>query len=234
LRDELLLAARGITKTFVMHTRGGLAIPVLDGIDLEVARGECVVLDGPSGIGKSTLLRTLYANYLPTAGQVLVRHRGRIVDLVTAPAREVLAVRRETIGYVSQFLRVIPRVPTLELVAEPLLSAQLAPATARERAAALLARLGIPEPLWSLPPATFSGGEQQRVNLARGLVRPRPILLLDEPTAALDPANKAIVLELVAEARAAGAAVVAILHDAEARAALAPRLFALRPERRAA
>lgn len=220
-----MLQVQNLSKTFTLHTQGGIRLPVFRDISFAVAPGECVVLSGPSGSGKSTLLRSLYANYLPDAGQIRVRHAGGWVDMVTAEPREILAVRRETMGYVSQFLRVIPRVPTLDIVAEPLLAQGVPQGEAQERARALLARLALPERLWSVPPATFSGGEQQRVNIAHSFVRSYPILLLDEPTASLDQANRETVVELITEAREAGTAIVAICHDAPVRDAIATRLF---------
>jgi alpha-D-ribose 1-methylphosphonate 5-triphosphate synthase subunit PhnL len=182
-------------------------------------------LHGPSGAGKSTLLRALYANYKPDAGAVLVTHDGGTVDMATAEARAVLAVRRRTMGYVSQFLRVIPRVPALDVVAEPLVTLGTPPAAAREKAAALLARLNIPERLWHLAPATFSGGEQQRVNIARGFAAEYPIMLLDEPTASLDAANRDTVVDMIVEAKARGCAIVGIFHDADVRTRVCDRLF---------
>jgi alpha-D-ribose 1-methylphosphonate 5-triphosphate synthase subunit PhnL len=227
--DRAMIRAEGLAKTFVLHTQGGAAIPVFQGITLTVHAGEVVALHGPSGAGKSTLLRALYANYRPDAGRVWVRQGegDDWVDLASAPPRAALALRRHTLGHVSQFLRVIPRVPTLDVVAEPLLALGEEVAAARDRAGTLLSRLNIPERLWSLAPATFSGGEQQRVNVARGFIAPRPILLLDEPTASLDPANRDIVVALIAEARAAGAAIVGIFHDTAVRDALGARLFTL-------
>lgn len=227
ITTDTMIRVEGLTKTFVLHTQGGARIPVFRDIALTVHAGEVVALHGPSGAGKSTLLRTLYANYRPDSGHVRVRHGDGWVDMVTAPPRSVLSVRRHTIGHVSQFLRVIPRVATMDVVAEPLVALGADPRTARTRAGALLARLNIPERLWSLAPATFSGGEQQRVNVARGFVAPRPILLLDEPTASLDRANRDIVVDLIREAREAGTAVVGIFHDPEVRGALGARLFTL-------
>lgn len=220
-----VLTVEGLAKTFVLHTQGGVRLPVFDGAAFAVAPGDCVVLAGPSGSGKSTLLRSLYANYLPDGGHIWVRHAGGWVDMVNAEPREVLAVRRETMGYVSQFLRVIPRVPTLDIVAEPLLAQGIEQAEAETRAKAVLSRLALPERLWSVPPATFSGGEQQRVNIARSFVRHYPILLLDEPTASLDQANRDTVVALINEARQAGTAIVAICHDTPVRDAIATRLF---------
>ncbi|AKM32852.1 phosphonate C-P lyase system protein PhnL [Pandoraea faecigallinarum] len=231
-----MLRAQGLHKTFRLHAQGGVAIPALEGVDLTVRRGECVALVGPSGSGKSTLLRCLYGNYLVGEGRIEIRHDatrtgrgGRWVDLSAASAREVLAVRRTTLGYVSQFLRVIPRVSTLDIVAEPLRRLGHGDAEAARRARDLLARLNIPERLWTLAPATFSGGEQQRINIARGLIATAPVLLLDEPTASLDAHNRAVVAQLIAEARAAGSAIVGIFHDEATRDEVATRTLAMRP-----
>ncbi len=214
-----MIRVEGLAKEFVLHNQGGVAIPVLRGAALVVGPGECVALTGASGSGKSTLLRLLQGNYAPGGGSLVVAG----LDLATAGPREVAALRRATLGYVSQFLRVVPRVPALEVVAEPLLALGVPDDAARDRAAALLARLNLPERLWSLSPTTFSGGEQQRVNIARGFVHPYPVLLLDEPTASLDAANRRVVLDLITEAKGRGAALVGIFHDASARAAVADR-----------
>jgi alpha-D-ribose 1-methylphosphonate 5-triphosphate synthase subunit PhnL len=223
------LRTEGLAKSFTLHLQGGVTLPVLRGVELSVAPGECVALAGPSGAGKSTLMRLLYGNYGPGGGRILVRHRDAELDLAAAGPRTVIEVRRETLGYVSQFLRVIPRVPALDIVAEPLLARGVGREEARARAAALLHRLNLPARLHGLPPATFSGGEQQRVNLARGFAPGYPVLLLDEPTASLDAGNRAVVIGLIAEAKARGAAIVGIFHDAEVRDAVADRLFEVRP-----
>jgi alpha-D-ribose 1-methylphosphonate 5-triphosphate synthase subunit PhnL len=221
------LVVEGLEKTFTLHTQGGIQLAVLRGVDLTVYPGECVALTDPSGSGKSTLLRAVYANYRPQRGRILVTHDGRRVDMVGAGPRELLAVRRRTIGYVSQFLRVIPRVPTLDVVVEPLRAFWVDCESALEQGRALLTRLRIPERLWSLSPVTFSGGEQQRVNLARGFVADFPILLLDEPTASLDVASRAIVVGLIRDALARRAAIVGAFHDAEVREAVATRTVTL-------
>ncbi|GAB4535550.1 MAG: phosphonate C-P lyase system protein PhnL [Ruegeria sp.] len=202
-----------VSKSFVLHNQGGAVIPVMAGASLQVGAGECVALTGASGAGKSTLMRVIYGNYLAASGQVRVGG----LDVARAQPREILQLRRETLGYVSQFLRVVPRVPTLDVVAEPLLALGEDRQAARSRASALLRRLNIPERLWGLSPTTFSGGEQQRVNIARGFVHDYPALLLDEPTASLDAENRETVLSLIDEAKARGAAIVGIFHDAEAR-----------------
>ena len=208
-----MIEIKNLSKTFTLHNQGGVAIPVMDAAELSVARGECVALTGASGAGKSTLMRMIYGNYLAAAGSIVVDG----VDVVTAEPREILALRREVLGYVSQFLRVVPRVPTLDVVAEPLLAVGVETETARDRARDLLARLSIPERLWSLSPTSFSGGEQQRVNIARGFAHSYPAMLLDEPTASLDAANRETVLSLIEEAKARGAAIVGIFHDEAAR-----------------
>jgi alpha-D-ribose 1-methylphosphonate 5-triphosphate synthase subunit PhnL len=231
-----MLRVIGLAKSFTLHNQGGTTLPVLHEVDLAVSAGECVALDGPSGVGKSTLLRSIYANYKPQRGHVLVRHGDEIVDMATAAPRTILDVRRRTTSYVTQFLRVIPRVATLDIVAEPVLRARtgIDAGAARARAAELLTALNVPERLWTLPPATFSGGEQQRVNIARGLAAEHPILLLDEPTAALDAENRRAVIGLIDAARVRGAAIVGIFHDREVREAVATRLFDMGQVRAAA
>jgi alpha-D-ribose 1-methylphosphonate 5-triphosphate synthase subunit PhnL len=219
-----VLRVSGLDKSFVIHAQGGLVLPVLKGVDLTVSPGECVALVGPSGAGKSTLLRSLYGNYRPQAGSIRVRHRDDWVDLVGAEPRVTLDVRRTTIGFVSQFLRVIPRIAAVDIVAEPMLRLGATPEQARHRAEFLLGLLAIPQRLWSLPPATFSGGEQQRVNIARSLIAEYPVLLLDEPTASLDQGNRNHVIDLIRQRRDNGAAIVGIFHDVAVRDALATRL----------
>ncbi|WP_412552314.1 phosphonate C-P lyase system protein PhnL [Shimia sp. MIT1388] len=208
-----MIEIKNLSKTFTLHNQGGVVIPVMDAAELSVARGECVALTGASGAGKSTLMRMIYGNYLAAAGSIVMDG----VDVVAAEPREILALRREVLGYVSQFLRVVPRVPTLDVVAEPLLAVGVETEAARDQARDLLARLKIPERLWSLSPTSFSGGEQQRVNIARGFAHGYPAMLLDEPTASLDAANRETVVSLIEEAKARGAAIVGIFHDEAAR-----------------
>jgi alpha-D-ribose 1-methylphosphonate 5-triphosphate synthase subunit PhnL len=223
-----LLQMRGVAKRFVLHHQQGASLSVLDGVDLSIHAGECVVLDGPSGMGKSTLLKLAYANYRASAGTITVRPvDGPAVEVTEAAPRDLVQLRRDTIGYVSQFLRVIPRVSALDVVAEPLAEDAGDDAgaieAAREQARAWLTRLRIHERLWDLPPATFSGGEQQRINIARNMIKPKPLLLLDEPTASLDAANTQTVIDLIREAAARGAAIVGIFHDTDVGNAVATR-----------
>ncbi|MDT1062157.1 phosphonate C-P lyase system protein PhnL [Paracoccus sp. CPCC 101403] len=215
-----MIQAENVAKEFILHNQGGTVLRVMEGASLAVAPGECVALTGASGAGKSTLMRMIWGNYRTDAGRIAVGS----LEVSSAEPREIIALRRRTLGYVSQFLRVVPRVPTLRVVAEPLLSLGVDMAEAEDRAAALLTRLRIGENLWSLSPTTFSGGEQQRVNIARGFVHDYPAMLLDEPTASLDAANRETVIHLIEEAKARGAAILGIFHDELARNRLCDRV----------
>jgi alpha-D-ribose 1-methylphosphonate 5-triphosphate synthase subunit PhnL len=214
-----MIHIENLSKSFTLHNQGSAVIPVMVGAELSVAAGECVALVGASGAGKSTLMRMIYGNYRAAFGTILVDG----LDVAQAAPRQIIQLRRETLGYVSQFLRVVPRVPTVDVVAEPLLTLGVPVAEARLRAETLLARLNIPRGLWALSPTTFSGGEQQRVNIARGFVHAYPAMLLDEPTASLDAINREVVLTLIEEAKARGAAIVGIFHDLDARRRVADR-----------
>lgn len=211
-----MIRVENLAKRFVLHNQGAAELPVLEGVSLDVGAGECVALDGASGAGKSTLLKCLYANYRASAGRVVVAG----VDVTGASEQELIRLREEKIGYVSQFLRVIPRVPAIDVVTEGMEDRT----AARQEAERLLLRLRIPMRLWSVPPATFSGGEQQRINIARTFIRRTPVLLLDEPTAALDADNRVTVVAMINEAREAGAAIVGIFHDHRVRDAVATRI----------
>jgi alpha-D-ribose 1-methylphosphonate 5-triphosphate synthase subunit PhnL len=217
------IEVEGLAKGFTLHLRGGLLLPVVKGVSFQVQRGECVALGGPSGIGKSSILKAVFGNYAVDAGRIWIRDGERRIDLASASPRTVLSLRRRVIGYVSQFLRVIPRVAARDVVAAAARESGASEGEALATAARLLTRLNLPEKLWSLPPSTFSGGEQQRVNIARGLAGRHSILLLDEPTASLDAQNSAAVVELIKERKQAGAAILGIFHDAPVREALADR-----------
>ena len=225
-RPSPSLDVRGVRKSFRMHLRGGIELPVVRGVSFAVAPGECVVLGGPSGVGKSSILRMVYGNYGVDEGEILLRDRetGTMRDLGAGEPRLILDLRRSSIAYVSQFLRAVPRVATLDVVAEPLLARGIDRAAARAQAAALLVRLNLPRALHELPPATFSGGEKQRVNIARGFLTDHPVLLLDEPTASLDAANRDVVVAMIGEKLAAGIAILGIFHDEAVRDRVATRM----------
>ncbi len=220
-----MIEVEGVSKSFTLHLRGGTVLPVLHKASLTVAAGECAVLGGASGMGKSSLLRMIFGNYAADGGHIRVRDGGAMVDVVTAAPRRIVELRRSAMGYVSQFLRVIPRVSSEDIVTRAAMEGGLEAAQAKARSEALLSRLNIPRSLWTLPPATFSGGEQQRINLARGFAVPRPIMLLDEPTASLDAANRRVVIEMIRDAKAAGTAILGIFHDEDVRGEVADRVI---------
>jgi alpha-D-ribose 1-methylphosphonate 5-triphosphate synthase subunit PhnL len=214
-----------VAKAFTLHLQGGLALPVVRGVTFAVAPGECVVLAGPSGSGKSSILKMIFGSYRCDHGRIVLRHGDRATDVARAEPRLILWLRRHVVGYVSQFLRAVPRVSALDVVGNALAADAAGRSEARAKARELLRLLNIPERLLDVPPATFSGGEQQRVNLARGFLPDLPVLLLDEPTASLDEPNRAVVLELIAEKKRRGTAIVAIAHDEGVRRAIADRIF---------
>jgi alpha-D-ribose 1-methylphosphonate 5-triphosphate synthase subunit PhnL len=218
------LLVEAISKSFTLHLQGGQRIGVMQDVGFAVMPGECVVLGGPSGAGKSSILKMIYGNYRCDRGRILILDGDEAVDIASAEPRRILALRRNVMGYVSQFLRVIPRVPALAIVADAARESGLGPDEATARAKRLLSLLNVPERLWGLPPATFSGGEQQRVNIARGLAPDRPLLLLDEPTASLDAANRAVVVDLIREKKQQGVAIVGIFHDEDVRERVADRI----------
>jgi alpha-D-ribose 1-methylphosphonate 5-triphosphate synthase subunit PhnL len=226
---EPMIVIERLQKSFFLHLQGGLNLSVLKEIGMEVYAGECLALFGPSGSGKSTLLRLLYANYKGQGGRILVKHQGQWIDIVRAEPRKVLEIRKLTIGYVSQFLRVIPRIPALDVLMEPLRREGVPEHHAREHAEGMLMRLNIPKRLWGISPTTFSGGEQQRINIARSFIKPYPIILLDEPTAALDATNRQVVIEMIQEAKSRGTAMVGVFHDEEVRGAVSSRTFDMTP-----
>ena len=233
IKDDML-RIDNLAKTFLLHNQGAKKLPVFQNISFQVKAGECLVLTGASGTGKSTLLRAIYANYLVQSGTINIRHENKWVDLASASPHEVLDIRKKTLGYVSQFLRVIPRISTIDLVCEPLIVQGKLIKPAKAQAKKLLNKLSIPESLWDLPPATFSGGEQQRVNIARTLIQNYPILLLDEPTASLDEKNRDAVIELINEARNQGTAIVGIFHDKYVRESVGTKMFNVELAKKAA
>ena len=218
-----------LNKNFFLHTQGEAKIPVFRDFRLKLKHDESVALVGPSGVGKSTLLRLLYGNYKIGSGKILVRHNGDVLNMAGADPHMIHHIRKWTMGYVSQFLRVIPRVPAIQVVMEPLKVRGVSEKEAHPRAEVLLARLRIPERLWSLSPTTFSGGEQQRINIARGFIAKYPVMLLDEPTASLDPVNRGTVVEIIKEAIGMGTSIIGIFHDEDVRKRLESRCVEIQP-----
>ncbi|MGJ8528918.1 phosphonate C-P lyase system protein PhnL [Maritalea sp.] len=220
-----VLKVSNVSKSFTMHLQNGLHMPVMNDVEFELYNSECVVLGGPSGAGKSTLLKLIYGNYAADMGEIALLVEGEYINLVTADPRQILRLRQTKIGYVSQFLSAIPRVSALNLVAEVAMHWGHSEERAKEKAAHMLDGLNIPKHLWDLPPATFSGGEQQRVNIARGFMGEHEVLLLDEPTASLDTANRAVVLSMIQDKKQTGTAMLGIFHDIETREKVADRVI---------
>ena len=226
--SDNVLSVEELAKSFVSHRQGGEVRHVLRHVSFSVSSGSCLNVEGPSGVGKSTLLRMLYGNYRVEEGRVEVYHRGGWTNLASADPREILQVRQMTVGFVSQFLHVIPRVPTLDVVAGPLLRLDLSAAEAKDRAVEMLEQLSIGERLWNQSPLVLSGGEQQRVNLARALAPRYPILILDEPTASLDGENRLNVVRLLQVERDRGVAIIGTLADVDSVKRLATNTMSLK------
>ena len=222
-----VLSVDGLEKTFDMHVLGDTQVVGLDGVSFDVREGEFLAVVGESGSGKSSLLKCLYRTYDPTAGSVVYHGPDGDVDLASCGDRAVMDLRGDTIGYTSQFLDEIPRVPAVDVVARPLVEQGMPTEAARERARTLLGALHVPEELWEAYPATFSGGERQRVNLAQAIA-PRPaLLLLDEPTSALDPETRQAAIDLLAEYLGPETTVVGVFHDTDVVEAVADRVVVL-------
>ncbi len=212
--ENYKLKVENLTKSFTLHNRGGVRVLGFTGINFSLAEGQLLALSGQSGAGKSSILKTIYRTYLADGGRVLFkRSDGTVVDMTRCSASEILDLRRREVGFVTQFLKILPRISALDSVAHPLIEIGINEQESRQRAREMLARLGIREELFDLSPLTFSGGEQQRVNIARGIIAPKELILLDEPTASLDQKSSSIVLELLADLKKRGIAMIAIFHD---------------------
>lgn len=221
------LKVEGLSKEFVLHALGGRRMAALEDVSFVADRGALLGVVGRSGSGKSSLLRCIHRRYLPTSGSIVYYSAGGPIDLAAADDRAVLALRGRELGYVSQFLTAVPRTPAIDVVAEPLISKGLEREEARERAAGALGSLGLPANLLEAFPATMSGGERQRVNLARALVGEPQLLLLDEPTSALDPETRALAVEEILKLKRRGTTMIGVFHDADALRALADNVLAL-------
>ncbi len=214
-----MIQIKNLNKSFQLYNQNNTNINVFKNINFRVNKGEVVALTGNSGTGKSTLLKLIYGSYVISKGDVLISD----INIKKSSPRDILKLRKNKLGYVSQFLRVVPRVPTIDVVIEPLLEIGCEKKIALKKAQEILERLNIPKNLWNLSPLTFSGGEQQRVNIARGFIHNYPYLLLDEPTASLDQNNKNVVLDLIEKAKLNGSAIIGIFHDETARNKVATR-----------
>ena len=221
-----LLEVRQLKKQFHLHLVDGRIIEPFADLSFQVEKGELFIISGKSGIGKTTILKCIYRTYLTTSGDIWYDSQffGR-VNIATASEEVVMKLREHELAFCSQFLKVLPRVPAVAVAAEPLVRLGMAREEAHREAEKWLRRLGIEESRWQASPVTFSGGEQQRLNLARAFIaRPR-FLLLDEPTASLDAISKSIVLEMIGEARAAGVTILTVSHDTTTMEPLADKIY---------
>ena len=222
------LKVKDLNKTFKVHTRGGIEVKGFENISLEVNEGEFLSLYGPSGAGKSSILKTLFRTYTTTSGKILFHKKdGDTIDIANASESEILNLRKSEIGYVSQFLQILPRVSAVDVVSEQLIFKGESEDISRIKAKELLDYLSIREELFDLSPLTFSGGEQQRVNIAKGIIAPKSLLLLDEPTASLDKTNTMKVVEKLKDLKKEGVAMVGIFHDLEAMEIISDKIYKL-------
>lgn len=223
------LEVKNLDKTFTVHTQGSIEVKGFENINFEVKNGDFLSLFGPSGAGKSSILKTLFRTYTTTKGNIIFnRDNGSKLDIATATESEILELRKSEIGYVSQFLQVLPRISAVDVVAEQLIFKGESEEVSRDKAKEMLAYLSIREELFDLSPLTFSGGEQQRVNIAKGIIAPKSLLLLDEPTASLDKTNTMKVVEKLKELKTQGVAMVGIFHDLEAMDMISDTVYKLK------
>jgi alpha-D-ribose 1-methylphosphonate 5-triphosphate synthase subunit PhnL len=208
-----IIDVHNLSKAFDLHILSDKRINALYRINMSMAEGEIIGLTGKSGSGKSSLMKCLYRTYLATSGEIRYASRSGVVNLVTASDHEIIELRRAEIRYCSQFLSVIPRVSAIDVVCEILFRTERDKDAARTRAKEILEQVGLPTALWDAYPVTFSGGEQQRINVARAVIsRPR-LLLIDEPTASLDTRTKDVVIDLIRGLKQNGTSVLCISHD---------------------
>ena len=219
--ESIILSVDGLGKSFYLHERE-LNVPSAHGVSLIARAGEMTALTGPSGSGKSSLLKCIYRTYLTDDGSIWYRRSdGEIIDLANTDERIILELRQSEIRFVTQFLHCLPRRTTLQVVAKPAMDVGVDQDEASDHAAELLRILNLPEHLWNVPPTTFSGGEKQRVNVARGLITEPRLLLLDEPTASLDSYSAGLVVEMIQHQKDRGCAILSVLHDKQLVASIA-------------
>jgi len=226
------LLVKNLSKEFTVYTRGGLKINGYENINFELQRGEFLSLYGPSGLGKSSILKALFRTYTTTRGEIIFeKQNGEITDIASASESEILHLRKESIGYVSQFLQVLPRISAVDIVAQPLIEKGELEEVSKEKAKEMLSFLNIKEELFDVSPLTFSGGEQQRVNIAKGIIAPKSLLLLDEPTASLDKANINKVIDKLLEIKKDGVSMVGIFHDLDCMRRISDKVFDMKEKK---
>ena len=223
-----LLHVKNLHKSFVLHLIDGRTIDPIQDVSFTVDSNQHFLLWGRSGIGKTSILKCIYRSYLASSGEIWFNSdQFGSVDMIQADDSMVLKLRHREIGYCSQFLKVLPRVAALDVITEPLVRQGMPQAQAHDIGREWLTQLGIAQRLWHASPVTFSGGEQQRINLGRAFIASPRLLLLDEPTASLDAGSKQIVVEMIQRDQQRGTAVLTVSHDLDTLAKLADGQLAL-------
>jgi alpha-D-ribose 1-methylphosphonate 5-triphosphate synthase subunit PhnL len=226
------IKVRNLHKEFIVHTRGGLKINGYHDINFELNKGEFLSLHGPSGLGKSSVLKALYRTYTTTSGEIIFNlEDGNYIDIAKANESEILKLRKEHIGYVSQFLQVLPRISAVDIVAQPLIDKGESEKNSKEKAKEMLNFLNIKEELFDISPLTFSGGEQQRVNIAKGIIAPKSVLLLDEPTASLDKNNTNKVIDKLLQIKKDGVTMIGIFHDIDCMKRISDKIYDMKEKK---
>lgn len=226
-----MLSMKNVTKDFVIHNQGGIKITPIKDITFEVKRNEIFCLTGQSGTGKSTILKMIYGAYRVTKGNIYLKINGEKYNISDCQIYEILEIRKKYISYISQFLQILPRTTALQYVSAPLLEKRADKKEAEEKAKEMLSFFNIKKKLFNLSPLSFSGGEQQRVNIARGLIENKPLLLLDEPTASLDVKNKERVIKKIKQYKENGGTLIGIFHDEKLKKELSDRIFDVKNNR---
>ena len=223
------LEVKNLKKTFTVHTQGSVEVKGFEDINFKLKQGEFLSLFGPSGAGKSSILKTLYRTYNTTSGEInFYKDNGSIVNISNSTESEILNLRKNDLGYVSQFLQILPRISAVDVVATELIQKGESEEVAKEKAKEMLDYLSIKEELFNLSPLTFSGGEQQRVNIAKGIIAPKSLLLLDEPTASLDKNNTLKVIDKLQDLKKQGVSMVGIFHDQDAMEMISDKIYKLK------
>lgn len=225
----LRLEVKNLSKVFKVHTRGSIEVKGFEDINFELKKGEFLSLYGPSGAGKSSILKTLYRTYTTSSGEIIFhKDNKKQVNISNVSESEILKLRKEDMSYVSQFLQILPRVSAVDVVANELIIKGEDEKTSKQKAKEMLSYLSIREELFNLSPLTFSGGEQQRVNIAKGIIAPKSLLLLDEPTASLDKKNTKRVIEKLQVLKKQGVSMIGIFHDLEAMNMISDKIYKLK------
>ncbi|MCC0638101.1 MULTISPECIES: phosphonate C-P lyase system protein PhnL [unclassified Clostridioides] len=213
--EEIILEVNNFSKDFELHALNK-TIKACSEINFTISKGEFLGIIGKSGAGKSTILKSIYKTYIPTTGEIIFNSEiyGKI-DLSTIGDREMINLRKKEIGYVSQFLKTLPRITAIELVVHSLIESGFEKDCAYDMAKDILTQFEIKENLWDAYPNNFSGGEKLRLNLAQAMVKKPRLLLLDEPTASLDNQSKIYVKEKMLELKNQGTTMIGIFHDIE-------------------